>query len=215
MKNISKTISATGKVTGNVNGVKFSAKYSGVGDVMSGKTQITISPIPKEIGPAMAMGTNFNVTVICVQVAQRINGAVNIRTLTGGNFKRTLVIQFPDGSFLKTISTSKLIDDNDVEIDIKYEGSLPKIALSDNTSPLHSEHYFSKFSNNRVVSFGKQRFAVNDNIIEGLLFAEWSYEKDNPLKFPETLTFNPISARYCSDKEELTYEVIEKFNLFC
>lgn len=215
MKSLSKTISAKGKVTGNVNNVKLNAKYTATGDTITGRTQISISPVPKEIGASLAMGTNFNVTVICIQVAQQINGAVNLRTLSGGNFKRTLTLQFPDGSFLKTISTSKVIDENDIEIDIKYDGTLPKINLTDKTQPLESEHFFSKKDDTSVLSFGKQRFIINDSIIEGLVFAEWNYQNSSPLKFPQTLNFLPISASYCSDKQELTYDVIEKFNLFC
>jgi len=215
MKNLSKIISAKGKVTGNVNNVKLNAKYSATGDTITGRTQISISPVPKEIGASLAMGTNFNVTVICIQVAQQINGAVNLRTLSGGNFKRTLTLQFPDGSFFKTISTSKVIDENDIEIDIKYDGTLPKINITDKTQPLESEHFFSKKDDTSVLSFGKQRFMINDSIIEGLVFAEWNYQNSSPLKFPQTLNFLPISASYCSDKQGLTYDIIEKFNLFC
>jgi hypothetical protein len=163
----------------------------------------------------MSMGTNQNVTIICVQVAQQINGAVNLRTLTGSNFKRILVIQFPDGSFLRTVSNSKVIDENSIDVDIKYEGTLPEIRVEDDTQPLRSEHYFAKFTNNSVISYGKQRFIVNERIIEGLTFAEWNYDKENPLQFPQTLDFEPLSASYCTDKKELKFDIVERFNLFC
>ena len=116
-----------GPMTGTLNGIPIAAEVTGMGDTATGFLSVDLGPIP-DPGLGASLGwCIIHVTNKCATVATESGGAINMLTLTDGNFTRDLTIEFFDGSVMLSKQTSERVGPNEFFVTSDVSGSIPMI----------------------------------------------------------------------------------------
>ncbi|MFG0286099.1 MAG: hypothetical protein ACF8R7_16905 [Phycisphaerales bacterium JB039] len=112
-------------MTGMLNGIPIAADMMGVGDTTTGFLSVDMGPIP-DPGLGGSLGWCFvHITVKCGSAAVETGGAINMLTLTDGNFTRDLTIEFFDGSVMRAKQSSARMGPSEFFVTSDVSGAIP------------------------------------------------------------------------------------------
>ena len=116
----------TDNLTGNINGLPLNASLIGVGDPATGHASLQASGV----GPASGSDARHLISVstyLCGVVADEPDGALNLLSLTGGNYSRQASLTFDTGEHLTATQTLARISSNQFAASVVLGGTVPHL----------------------------------------------------------------------------------------
>ncbi len=192
-----------------INGVSINAYHVARGDLKTGKVIIDVSPIPDDIG-RIVIFTFIQQSGVCVVVAREADGALNLMSLTGGNFKRILNVTFSSGETLYNEMYVTKIDSNILQESMTYGGSLPPVLPETHFKGLPFSYPVIQENDTTISYEVTQKYRLGNQTIIGKGTVKIINDCIKKLPLNQSLTGSNIQVNYDANSKVVHYELISQ-----
>jgi len=150
--------------------------------------------------------TVFNNTVTCLTGATEQRGAINLLSLTDGNFERPLSLTFPTGEKLTALAQATRTGPSTLNIDLVYGGTAPPVDPNALFEVRDTTLFWIQTDSTTVTQRGLARYRVDNTDVNVPLLAEYNYDGLVQLPFDERLIAQDLVSQYDAGAQVMHYE---------